>query len=148
MVGPYRCGRGAPLLVIAGPCVIEDESLTLRIAERLAGVAAGGGIQLVFKASFDKANRTSIDAYRGPGLQRGLEILARVKRETGLPVTTDIHLPSPDSRLLIAADGPTGSGCRDRPGDSREEGAIPCPVGHAARGGQTCPRGWTEYPFM
>jgi 2-dehydro-3-deoxyphosphooctonate aldolase (KDO 8-P synthase) len=94
MVGPYRCGRGAPLLVIAGPCVIEDESLTLRIAERLAGVAAGGGIQLVFKASFDKANRTSIDAYRGPGLQRGLEILARVKRETGLPVTTDIHLPS------------------------------------------------------
>lgn len=93
MVGPYRCGRGEPLLVIAGPCVIESESLTLRIAEQLARVATRDGIQLVFKASFDKANRTSIEAYRGPGLQRGLEILARVKRETGLPVTTDIHQP-------------------------------------------------------
>jgi 2-dehydro-3-deoxyphosphooctonate aldolase (KDO 8-P synthase) len=93
VVGPYRCGRGEPLLVIAGPCVIESESLTLRIAEQLARVATSDGIELVFKASFDKANRTSIAAYRGPGLQRGLEILTRVKRETGLPVTTDIHQP-------------------------------------------------------
>jgi 2-dehydro-3-deoxyphosphooctonate aldolase (KDO 8-P synthase) len=90
-VGPYRCGRGQRLLVIAGPCVIENEQLTLSIAGRLAEVAAEIQVQLVFKASFDKANRTSVEAFRGPGLQQGLAILDRVKRTTGLPVTTDIH---------------------------------------------------------
>jgi len=91
MVGPYRCGRGARLLVIAGPCVIESEELTLSIAGRLAQIAAELPIALVFKASFDKANRTSIDAFRGLGIEKGLAILERVKRTTGLPVTTDIH---------------------------------------------------------
>ena len=81
------------MLVIAGPCVLEDEPLALLIAERLSQVAAQLPIQLVFKASFDKANRTSVDAYRGPGLEPGLEILQRVKESTGLPVTTDIHEP-------------------------------------------------------
>jgi 2-dehydro-3-deoxyphosphooctonate aldolase (KDO 8-P synthase) len=90
-VGPYRCGPGQPLLVIAGPCVLETPELALRIATRLVQIAAALPIQLVFKASFDKANRTSLDSYRGPGLDAGLEILARVKRETGLPITTDIH---------------------------------------------------------
>lgn len=90
-VGPYTCGPGQKLLVIAGPCVIENEELTLHIAERLQAIAAELPIQLVFKASFDKANRTSLDAYRGPGLEKGLAILDRVKRATGLPVTTDIH---------------------------------------------------------
>ncbi len=90
-VGPYSCGRGQPLLVIAGPCVIESEALTLEIAGRLAEVAQRLSLQLVFKASFDKANRTSLDAYRGPGLEAGLAILARVKEQTGLPVTTDLH---------------------------------------------------------
>ncbi len=90
-IGPYRCGRGEQLLVIAGPCVIEDDELTLRIADHLRGVAERLPVSLVFKASFDKANRTSLDSYRGPGLERGLEILAKVHRETGLPVTTDIH---------------------------------------------------------
>ncbi|OHB77037.1 MAG: 3-deoxy-8-phosphooctulonate synthase [Planctomycetes bacterium RBG_16_64_10] len=93
LVGPYRCGRGERLLVIAGPCVIEHETLTLRIAEHLARIAAECAIQLVFKASFDKANRTSIHAYRGPGLRPGLEVLRRVKQATGLPITTDIHQP-------------------------------------------------------
>src|SRR5262245_46455537 len=93
MVGPHRCGRGERLLVIAGPCVIETEELTLSIAGRLAALAAELPIQLVFKASFDKANRTSVDAYRGPGMQKGLAILDRVKRATGLSVTTDIHEP-------------------------------------------------------
>ena len=75
-IGPYRCGRGQPLLVIAGPCVIEDATATLAIAERLRQIADGVvRCALVFKASFDKANRTSIDAYRGPGLDCGLEIL-------------------------------------------------------------------------
>ncbi len=92
-VGPYRCGSGQPLLVIAGPCVIEDESTLLSIGERLARIAAELPISLVLKASFDKANRTSIESYRGPGLERGLEILDHLKRTTGLPVTTDIHEP-------------------------------------------------------
>ncbi len=90
-VGPHRCGRGERLLVIAGPCVIESEELTLRIAERLRGISERLPISLVFKASFDKANRTSLESYRGPGLERGLEILATVRRATGLPVTTDLH---------------------------------------------------------
>lgn len=92
-VGPYHCGRGQPLLVIAGPCVIEDESSTLRIAEHLAELARGRSLSLVFKASFDKANRTSLASYRGPGLDRGMQILDRVRQATGLPITTDIHEP-------------------------------------------------------
>ncbi|MCE9554731.1 MAG: 3-deoxy-8-phosphooctulonate synthase [Planctomycetes bacterium] len=90
-IGPYRCGRGAPLLVIAGPCVLETAELALEIARGLAEIAQRLPVQIVFKASFDKANRTSTQSFRGPGLEEGLEILARVKRETGLPVTTDIH---------------------------------------------------------
>ncbi len=90
-VGPYRCGLGQPLLFIAGPCVIETEELTLHIAGRLKEIANHLSLNLIFKASFDKANRTSVDAYRGPGLEKGLKILAKVKQETGLPVTTDLH---------------------------------------------------------
>ncbi len=92
-IGPYRCGRGEPLLLVAGPCVIESEALTLSIARRLAEIAAELSVPLIFKASFDKANRTSMDSFRGPGLQAGLAVLGRVKAATGLPVTTDIHLP-------------------------------------------------------
>jgi 2-dehydro-3-deoxyphosphooctonate aldolase (KDO 8-P synthase) len=92
-IGPLRCGRGQPLLVIAGPCVLETEELALRIAGRLAEVAGELSVPLVFKASFDKANRTSVSSYRGPGLEHGLAILRRVKQATGLPVTTDIHVP-------------------------------------------------------
>ncbi|MGD9721684.1 MAG: 3-deoxy-8-phosphooctulonate synthase [Pirellulales bacterium] len=91
LVGPYQCGVGQPLLIIAGPCVIENEELTLRIADELRTLAERLPISLVFKASFDKANRTSLDAYRGPGLDEGLAILARVKAKTGLPLTTDVH---------------------------------------------------------
>lgn len=92
-IGPYRCGRGQPMLIIAGPCVIENEQLTLLIAGRLAEIAQQLSIQIVFKASFDKANRTGVDSYRGPGMEAGLAILRQVKRSTGLPVTTDIHEP-------------------------------------------------------
>jgi 2-dehydro-3-deoxyphosphooctonate aldolase (KDO 8-P synthase) len=92
-IGPYLCGRGQPLLIIAGPCVMENEDLTLSIASRLKQIAAELGLSLVFKASFDKANRTSVDAFRGPGLEPGLAILRKVKESTGLPVTTDIHEP-------------------------------------------------------
>jgi 2-dehydro-3-deoxyphosphooctonate aldolase (KDO 8-P synthase) len=92
-IGPFRCGRGQPLLVIAGPCVLETEDLALRIAGRLKDLAAELSVPLVFKASFDKANRTSVASYRGPGLEQGLAMLRQVKRATGLPVTTDIHQP-------------------------------------------------------
>ena len=90
-IGSYRVGRGCPLLIIAGPCVIESERLTLEIAERLAKLAADLQVQLVFKASFDKANRTSGGAFRGLGEEQGLAVLKRVKEATGLPVITDIH---------------------------------------------------------
>jgi 2-dehydro-3-deoxyphosphooctonate aldolase (KDO 8-P synthase) len=90
-IGSHRCGRRQRLLIIAGPCVIESESLTLSIAEQLAGIAERRGVSLVFKASFDKANRTSTAAFRGHGMDEGLEILARVRQRCGLPVTTDIH---------------------------------------------------------
>ncbi|MCA9229393.1 MAG: 3-deoxy-8-phosphooctulonate synthase [Planctomycetales bacterium] len=90
-VGPHLCGTDEPLLWIAGPCVLESERLTLEIAEELRRVANLLSLQLVFKASFDKANRTSSDAYRGPGLGEGLRILKSVANSTGLPVTTDVH---------------------------------------------------------
>ncbi|MEX0702611.1 MAG: 3-deoxy-8-phosphooctulonate synthase [Planctomycetales bacterium] len=92
-VAGQPCGEGRPLLFIAGPCVIESESLVFEVADRLAETAAELGVPLVFKASFDKANRTSIHSFRGPGLETGLDILNRVRERTGLPVTTDIHLP-------------------------------------------------------
>jgi 2-dehydro-3-deoxyphosphooctonate aldolase (KDO 8-P synthase) len=90
-IGAIRCGRGERLVVIAGPCVLESEELALAVAQRLAAIATRLPIGLVFKGSFDKANRTSVESYRGPGLERGLAILRRVKESTGLPVVTDIH---------------------------------------------------------
>jgi 2-dehydro-3-deoxyphosphooctonate aldolase (KDO 8-P synthase) len=82
---------GGELVVIAGPCVIEGEDFTLRHARRVAEVAQRHGVAAIFKCSFDKANRTSGKSFRGPGLAEGLRILGRVKRETGLPVLTDVH---------------------------------------------------------
>jgi 2-dehydro-3-deoxyphosphooctonate aldolase (KDO 8-P synthase) len=92
-IGQYRCGTGQPLLFIAGPCVIESEQLVLDVGRRLAQLAERLGVPIVFKSSFDKANRTSVESFRGPGLAAGLEILAKVKSATGLPVLTDIHEP-------------------------------------------------------
>jgi len=90
-IGSLRCGRGQRLLVIAGPCVLESESLALQIAGRLREISEQRGVSLVFKASFDKANRTSGDSWRGLGIEEGLRILEKVRESTGLPVTTDIH---------------------------------------------------------
>ncbi len=90
-IGTLACGHGQPLLFIAGPCVLETVDLAMQIATRLRQVADELRIPLVFKASFDKANRTSVSASRGPGLDEGLKILEQVARETELPVTTDIH---------------------------------------------------------
>ena len=90
-VGPYTVGGGQPLLLIAGPCVIESEAHCLKLALDLRQIAGNLGIHLVFKASFDKANRSSGKSYRGLGMHEGLRILELVAEETGLPVTTDVH---------------------------------------------------------
>ncbi len=86
-------GGGRPLAFIAGPCVIESSEHVLRMARILAAIAAEAGVPLVFKASFDKANRMSLASFRGPGLAEGLAALAEVRRATGLPVLTDVHEP-------------------------------------------------------
>src|SRR5262245_17555641 len=90
-IGAVRCGPGQPLLWVLGPCVIESHDLTLRIADTLRQLADRLELPLIFKASFDKANRTSNKSFRGPGLHEGLKTLDAVKHRTGLPVTTDIH---------------------------------------------------------
>jgi len=90
-VGGLRISNDLPLVLLAGPCVIEGEDFTLKTAERIAAIADACGVPLVFKSSFDKANRTSKDGFRGPGLDEGLRILQRVKDELGLPVVTDVH---------------------------------------------------------
>ena len=92
-VGGVGFGPGQPLAIIAGPCVIEDQDELLATARTLRDTCAGLGLGFVFKASFDKANRTSRSSYRGPGLVQGLEAMAMVRRELGVPVTTDVHLP-------------------------------------------------------
>ena len=86
-----RVGGEAPLFLIAGPCVIESESHAMEMAERVALIAAEENVPLVFKASYDKANRSSLSSYRGPGLEEGLRILAAIKKRTGLPILTDVH---------------------------------------------------------
>jgi 2-dehydro-3-deoxyphosphooctonate aldolase (KDO 8-P synthase) len=84
-------GRRAPLFVIAGPCVIEKEAMVMRTAETLAEICADLNLPFIFKCSYDKANRSAGDSFRGPGLKRGLAILARVKRKLGVPILADVH---------------------------------------------------------
>ncbi len=90
-VGKLTLGQGHPLFLVAGPCVIESERHALRMAERLAAAARDLGVPYIFKTSYDKANRTSLDSYRGPGFESGLSILARIRKEVGVPVLTDVH---------------------------------------------------------
>lgn len=84
-------GGGSPLFLIAGPCVIENESHALRMAESIAAVTRGLGMPFIFKASYDKANRTSLKSFRGPGIEEGVRILKQVRKQTGVPVLTDVH---------------------------------------------------------
>ncbi|HOQ05178.1 MAG TPA: 3-deoxy-8-phosphooctulonate synthase [Anaerohalosphaeraceae bacterium] len=93
-IGPASIELGKTFFIITGPCVIESESLCLDVADALLQIQKRTQIPFVFKASFDKANRTSIESFRGPGLEKGLEVLEKVRRKTGLPVLTDIHEPS------------------------------------------------------
>jgi 2-dehydro-3-deoxyphosphooctonate aldolase (KDO 8-P synthase) len=93
-----------PMTLIAGPCVIEDEGLVMEIATELKQQLSGVGVQFFFKASFDKANRSSIDGFRGPGMEEGLKILSKVKNKLGLPIVTDIHLPDQAEEVAKVAD--------------------------------------------
>ncbi|HET9884257.1 MAG TPA: 3-deoxy-8-phosphooctulonate synthase [Candidatus Binatia bacterium] len=90
-VGNFKIGAGRPLAVIAGPCVIESQESALRHASLLKEAADRAGVPYIFKSSYDKANRSSASSFRGPGLERGLEILAEVKRKVGVPILTDVH---------------------------------------------------------
>jgi 2-dehydro-3-deoxyphosphooctonate aldolase (KDO 8-P synthase) len=91
IVGNVKIGGDRPLVLVAGPCVIENEAATLRCAERLMTICNGVSIPLIFKASYDKANRTSVDSFRGPGMKEGLRILKKVKESLGVPLLSDIH---------------------------------------------------------
>ncbi len=103
-LGSLRLGGGNPLFLIAGPCVIESESHARLMAERVAKIAGDAGVPYIFKASYDKANRSSIKAFRGPGLTEGLRILAKIKSDLHLPILTDIHEASQAAHAAEVAD--------------------------------------------
>jgi 2-dehydro-3-deoxyphosphooctonate aldolase (KDO 8-P synthase) len=103
-IGDVRIGNDEPLVLMAGPCVIESEDFTLKVAAEIAAVAERVGVPLIFKSSFDKANRTSKEGFRGPGLDEGLRILQRVKDEIGVPVITDVHTPEQAVPVAEVAD--------------------------------------------
>ena len=90
-VGPYKVGPGQPLLLMAGPCVLEGYEHSLAIGKEAKRICEKLGMPYVFKASFDKANRSSYDSFRGPGLEEGLKQLAAIKKELGVPIVSDIH---------------------------------------------------------
>jgi 2-dehydro-3-deoxyphosphooctonate aldolase (KDO 8-P synthase) len=102
--GGLTLGGGAPLLLVAGPCVIESESHAIDTALAVRDIARRAGVPFVFKASYDKANRTSGDAFRGPGLREGLRVLARVREAAAVPVLTDIHEPAHAAPVAEVAD--------------------------------------------
>lgn len=103
-VGGHPIGATHPLVLIAGPCVIEGEAITFRIAEGIANICARLQLPWIFKASFDKANRTSHHSFRGHGIDEGLRILSRVRERFGVPVTTDIHLPEQAQNAAAVVD--------------------------------------------
>ena len=103
-IGNVNIARGLPLALIAGPCVIESRDHTLRMADALAGIARRLGVSLIFKSSYDKANRSSVDSVRGPGLTKGLAILREVRNEMNVPVLTDIHAPDQADAVGQAVD--------------------------------------------
>ena len=99
-----RVGGGAPLLLVAGPCVIEGEAHAIDLAQAVGEIARRAGVQFVFKASYDKANRTSRRSFRGPGLAEGLRVLGRVREVVGVPILTDIHEPAQAAEAAAVAD--------------------------------------------
>ena len=100
----YDVGHDRPLFLIAGPCVVESEGLVLEVAGRMQEITRELGIPYIFKASFDKANRSSRASFRGPGMEEGLRILSEVKRQLGLPVLTDVHEDTPMAEVAAVVD--------------------------------------------
>ena len=103
-VGNYKVGQGCPMLLMAGPCVLEGYERSLMIGRRAKAIADKLGMPYVFKASFDKANRSSYNSFRGPGLKEGLAILAQIKKDLGVPIVTDIHEPAQAEPVAEVAD--------------------------------------------
>lgn len=144
-IGSVRIGGSQPLFLIAGPCVIESEGHALMMAERLAEITARAGVPFVFKASYDKANRSSEQSYRGPGLAEGLRILKKIKERFGVPILTDFHEVSQAATVAEVADilqipaflAPNRFARRSGKNRARgefEKGAIPFAVGNGQRG--------------
>ncbi len=100
----FEVGGSQPFFLIAGPCVIESEALVMDVAGQLRDMARELSIPFIFKASYDKANRTSLDSFRGPGLEKGLQILERVRKELGVPVLTDVHEDTPLAEVAAVVD--------------------------------------------
>ena len=100
----FEVGLDRPLFLIAGPCVVESEQLQLDVAGRLKEITGKLGIHFIFKSSFDKANRTSLHSFRGPGMEEGLRVLAEVKRQIGVPVLTDVHEYTPMEEVASVVD--------------------------------------------
>jgi 2-dehydro-3-deoxyphosphooctonate aldolase (KDO 8-P synthase) len=100
----FKVGPDRPLFLIAGPCVVESEALTLDIAGHLRDLTSGLGVPFIFKASYDKANRSSRGSYRGPGIGEGLRILSEVRRQLGVPVLTDVHEDTPFDEVAAVVD--------------------------------------------
>jgi len=103
-IGEVKIGLDIPLFLMAGPCVIESKTSCINIANRLREIGRRTGVGIIFKASFDKANRSSLSSFRGPGLEKGLEILSEVRRRTNLPVMTDVHEPAQAALVGQVAD--------------------------------------------
>ena len=103
-IGDVVIGGGRPLVLIGGPCVIESEGHALELAHAIREIAGRCRVPFIFKASFDKANRTSLRSFRGPGLEEGLRVLARVKERVGVPILTDIHEPSQAAAAAAVVD--------------------------------------------
>lgn len=103
-IGKFSITDSSPLFFIAGPCVIEDDVMALEVASELLSISRDYNIFIIFKASYDKANRTSVNSYRGPGIERGIKVLAKIKAETGLPVLSDIHTPEEVNKVKEVLD--------------------------------------------
>jgi 2-dehydro-3-deoxyphosphooctonate aldolase (KDO 8-P synthase) len=103
-IGKFSIGRGRPLALIAGPCVLENLESANRIAHTLVRVATTLGVPFVFKGSYDKANRTSLESWRGPGMEEGLRILSRIKQKFGVSILTDVHHPEDFAAVAEVAD--------------------------------------------
>jgi len=103
-IANFSIGNDLPFVLFAGPCVIEGEDFSIEVATKIKAIADKVGVPLVFKSSFDKANRTSVDGFRGPGLEDGLRILQRVKDEVGVPIITDVHTPEQVAAVAQVAD--------------------------------------------